>query len=74
MLLWLKNKFVDKKDPVESCQVYKDVGCVHVDGMLCQMDTCSTLKRYNTMRQCIRDRVGEVTMSLTGDPSCYQGK
>lgn len=28
-------------DPVKHCQIYKTVGCVHVDGMLCDMRTCN---------------------------------
>ena len=27
-------------DPVKQCNVYKRVGCSHVDGPLCQMKTC----------------------------------
>ena len=29
-----------KDDPVLHCNVYKTVGCTHVDGMLCNMKTC----------------------------------
>lgn len=29
-----------KNDPVRHCNVYKTVGCAHVDGMLCNMKTC----------------------------------
>lgn len=32
--------FNDPSDPVKHCQVYKTVGCTHVDGMLCNMKTC----------------------------------
>lgn len=28
-------------DPVKNCNVYKTVGCAHVDGMLCDMRTCT---------------------------------
>lgn len=28
-------------DPVKHCLVYRSVGCSHVDGMLCNMRTCS---------------------------------
>jgi hypothetical protein len=31
----------DPLDPVHHCQVYKKVGCVHVDGFLCDMKTCN---------------------------------
>jgi len=35
-----------KNDPVYSCKVYKNLGCAHVDGLLCDMKTCNTLKEY----------------------------
>lgn len=28
-------------DPVKHCQVYRHAGCAHVDGMLCDMRTCT---------------------------------
>lgn len=28
------------KDPVKHCKVYKQFGCSHVDGMLCNYNTC----------------------------------
>jgi hypothetical protein len=31
-------------DPVQNCDVYKKIGCSHVDGMLCDMKTCNILK------------------------------
>ena len=33
-------------DPVESCLVYKERGCVHVDGLLCNFPNCSLFKKY----------------------------
>lgn len=36
-------------DPVHSCELYRDKaagGCAHVDGMLCDMTTCSSLIEY----------------------------
>jgi len=38
---------IDKKDPVYYCDVYKKKGCSHVDGFLCNMDTCNILEQYN---------------------------
>lgn len=32
-------------DPVKHCPVYKSEGCAHVDGMFCNMSTCSSLKK-----------------------------
>ena len=34
-------KKFDKTDPVKHCIVYKEFGCAHVDGMLCDFETCS---------------------------------
>lgn len=34
-------KPVFKVDPVKRCEVYKREGCSHVDGPLCDMETCS---------------------------------
>jgi hypothetical protein len=33
----MKTKF---PDPVKHCILYKKLGCSHVDGMLCNFDTC----------------------------------
>ncbi len=40
------NIFKRKNDPVHCCEAYKTEGCVHVDGPLCDMKTCATLKSY----------------------------
>ena len=29
-------------DPVKDCEIYKTAGCVHVDGMLCNIDECNS--------------------------------
>ena len=45
--------FSSKNDPVVHCEVYKKEGCAHVDGLLCDMPTCSILEKYkNTQIQC----------------------
>ena len=33
--------FDSSDDPVKHCNVYKTVGCAHVDGMHCDMKTCT---------------------------------
>jgi hypothetical protein len=35
-----------ENDPVYSCKVYKDLGCSHVDGFLCDFPDCSINKKY----------------------------
>ena len=37
---------IRQDDPVYSCAIYEKFGCSHVDGMLCDMKTCSTLEQY----------------------------
>lgn len=44
ILNWFKN--LRSNDPVYSCTVYKRHGCSHVDGMLCDINTCNILKNY----------------------------
>jgi len=33
-------------DPVTQCQCYVEQGCSHVDGMHCEMKSCTILKDY----------------------------
>lgn len=33
-------------DPVKQCPVYKDEGCTHVDGYLCDYPKCSIVEQY----------------------------
>jgi len=33
-------------DPVEMCSIYKEQGCSHVDGLLCDFPECQMLKDY----------------------------
>ena len=35
-------------DPLKYCEIYKTSGCSHVDGYLCNMDTC----HFNTIEKC----------------------
>ena len=37
---------IGKNDPVLHCELYKDKGCAHVDGMLCDYPDCSMNKEY----------------------------
>lgn len=50
MKQFLKQVFNPGPDPVKECQVYLDKengSCVHVDGMLCHYETCTTRLNYN---------------------------
>ena len=35
-----------RNDPVINCKVFKDLGCSHIDGMLCDFPECSINKEY----------------------------
>lgn len=37
------------KDPVKHCNLYKQEGCSHVDGFLCDFDTCSMRIDYENI-------------------------
>lgn len=48
IFLWKKSEFDDgKMDPMNHCGVYKKIGCSHVDGIECNMCSCSILKEFN---------------------------
>jgi hypothetical protein len=35
-----------ENDPLYSCRVFKDLGCSHIDGFLCDFPDCSMNKKY----------------------------
>ena len=39
-------KSIKDDDPLYSCMVYKDLGCSHIDGFLCDFPDCSMNKKY----------------------------
>lgn len=44
LIKWYKH--MRDTDPVNNCQVYLKDGCSHVDGFLCEFETCSTRLEY----------------------------
>lgn len=38
-------------DPVRGCEVYKNNGCSHVDGYLCDYPDCSIRKNYMSIQE-----------------------
>ena len=40
----LDHQFIKSADPVRSCNIYKTIGCSHVDGFLCDFPNCNILK------------------------------
>ena len=39
------------KDPVFHCDVYKNIGCAHVGGVLCDLGVCPLNKKY--LKSCL---------------------
>ena len=62
-------------DPVKHCSVYKEIGCSHVDGYLCDYPDCSILKDYK-MNERIKELMGKTLdseFSHTWDTMTYEG-
>ena len=52
------------KDPVKHCVVYKTEGCSHVDGMLCDYETCDIRLKY--LEELKRFDWGEAVKKING--------
>ena len=39
-------KYIHQNDPVKKCELYKNEGCSHADGMLCDFPNCSMNNDY----------------------------
>ena len=52
-------------DPVKGCDVYKNIGCAHVDGFLCDYPNCSILKDYK-MNERIKELEKQATTVVEG--------
>lgn len=46
MIQFFRKLFDGSNDPVRNCQLYREKGCSHVDGFLCDYPSCSMLKDY----------------------------
>jgi len=44
-------------DPIKHCQVYKEIGCAHVDGYLCDFPDCSIMKEYIMKEHTMNDLI-----------------
>jgi hypothetical protein len=40
------NNYLQEDDPVYQCDVFKKLGCSHIDGVFCDMRTCSILYNF----------------------------
>lgn len=55
-----------KNDPVRGCDVFKEEGCAHVDGFLCDYPDCEILRDY---RAC-KARVAALRANPDGPQPC----
>ena len=39
---------IDNSDPTRMCKMYVEQGCSHIDGMQCNIKTCTMLRDYNS--------------------------
>jgi len=39
------------EDPVKHCDLYKNEGCAHVDGFLCDYETCEMRLEYMELQK-----------------------
>lgn len=46
----LASMFNNQNDPVKHCELYKEQGCSHVDGFLCDFPSCSMRADYNNSK------------------------
>ncbi len=59
-----KMRKAKENDPVRSCPVHIEIGCSHVDGMICDMRDCNILDKYredinsNTPSFCRKAKIG----------------
>ena len=53
MITWLKQIFDTPDDPIYRCIVFKEQGCSHVDGPLCDFPYCPMIIDYqDTKKDC----------------------
>lgn len=57
------------KDPVKHCSLYKEDGCSHVDGILCDFETCSMRIGYDNKYTALVKLVTEHNQSCDSDCS-----
>lgn len=55
-------------DPVRDCLLYRDRGCNHVDGFLCDYPDCSMLKDYEQFRSDLREHFKELKSNKSPVP------
>ena len=63
-------------DPVYHCPVYREEGCSHVDGMLCDFPNCQIYHEYMGHKWvgCAGCEYNEACCSKNYGLGCYDGK
>ena len=63
-------------DPVHRCPVYKNDGCCHVDGPLCDFPRCSMYREYMGIKwvSCAECEYAGDCCSVKFGLGCYDGK
>lgn len=56
-----------RNDPVKDCAVYREIGCSHVDGILCDYPNCSIMKQYTNEKAESTDYAGNGTAGREAD-------
>lgn len=46
IIRWIKE--VRASDPAYNCELHRDAGCAHIDGSLCELETCGIRAAYIT--------------------------
>jgi hypothetical protein len=54
-------------DPVRECEVYKNIGCSHVDGYLCDYPDCSIRKNYMNQQEKILELARKAGLHVNRD-------
>lgn len=47
---WFKRYLVIRRNDPIKCNVFRDLGCSHCDGMLCDYSTCKLRKEWDNVR------------------------
>ena len=63
-------------DPLFKCKLYKEEGCVHVDGPLCDHPNCSMANEYlgDNWVSCVNCKFQDECCSKQFGLGCYNGE
>lgn len=60
-------------DPVKNCDVHKEIGCSHVDGMLCHFPKCDTYQEYVSNKESLLADLEKSLLSSSSGFDSLQG-